>query len=1065
MINFKKELNKEQYKAVCSTGVTLCIAGAGTGKCVAGSTLVYTNKGIIPIKDIPNYYEVIKNKCESEIIGFNDYGKRKKCESSHWFKFKKEKTITIKTESGYSIRGTYEHPIVVLKDDGKIEFKKINDIKKDDYIALSKNNDLWSKEDIISKGKAYILGLLVADGYLAHKSGLISLSNSDPAIIKKYYKLMKKEFGITNIKERKSKYSATIDHDIFGLEFKRKLERLGLKMVTSTYKEIPWSVLCSSKKVVKSFLQGYLDVESSMGNSNLEVCSASKKLIHQLQVVLLNFGIRSSVKNKKVKSYKDNKYYRLTISGFAIRKFKEEIDYNTHKKYKGMLKNIYERKANTNVEVYPNQCALLKKLKNKYNLAIRKRYLEGETYPSLNHLYKLLNKADQEDSDVIYLLRIANNFLFEKVEKVTRHKKLINVYDFTVPMYHSFVANGFINHNTRVLIHKVAKLIEDGVDPKKILLLTFTNKAAKEMMYRASKLIKGGDKIQGGTFHSFALKMLRKYHKLAGFKKKTFTVLDNADIKDIIAIVKNELPKNIKRDIKISNAAIYNIISKSLNRGISVKKIIKEEYDNSFKNFVKGIILLKKRYKKYKDKNSLVDFDDILFRFRDLLDKNPKKIRWKTASMFKYVLVDEYQDTNTVQDDITYLITDKRNRQLMVVGDEDQSIYKFRGAKYSNILEFENKYDNVHKILLVKNYRSYQEILNPSNNVINKNKSKDFKKELVAHRGNSDNKPIYIKTVNNTFEAEYVLKEILKLKNRGIKLNDIAVLFRYARASSYLEPMLNKTRIHYVKYGGIKFFDQAHIKDLMCFLRLVTNIKDKISWLRVLKLVFKVGDTTATGIMNDVLKVGLNNFDFDKYKKRKYGDDVADILRTLKLCRTKNTALEKKLETINKCYDKHLKRIHKNHKSRIVDIQAAFNMITERKSIVKFLDEVSLENPENNQEKITDNTLVLSTIHSAKGLEWKAVFIICFHPGSLPSVFATTKEDIEEERRLAYVAMTRAEDKLYITNPKGINKGICNPDDFMEEDMYELEENKSEEEIFLTDDIIKENFISREYWG
>ncbi len=647
----KKILNPQQLKAATfNKGNCLVVAGAGSGKCVKGSSLVFTEKGIIPIKQIPNYFNVTDDKCNCGVITYSSKtGKKIKKYTSHWFNMGISDIYKLKLESGFEIEGTPENPVLTLTDVGDLAFKKLKDINSNDYVVLSKNNELWSstnfkiknyfnKEVELNSDIARLLGYLVADGTL-HIDNSISFSNSEILPIKSYYDIVNSYFrvDITDIKVRSKIDSRTTDHYISVPWFKTDLKRFGLKMVKSVKKEIPHSVLTSSRECVIAFLQGYMDLESSVEGNTIEVTTASNKLAKQLQVVFLNLGIRVTLNPKIVKEYPDNKYWRLCISGNALRTYKEKINYYTHKGYRSELETICKKKSNTNKEVYPNQNGRLKRLKvNKQNNKILKDYLVGRRNPSSRKLKQILSfSQDKGSKDYIFLDNISDNFLFEKVDVCKNIYRPKRVYDFTVSKTHSFVVNGFVNHNTHALTYRVAYMIHKGVDPNDILLLTFTNKAAKEMIARVGKLVKmdSNFKIEGGTFHSFALKIMFRYIEQIEPRLKKFNVIDSSDSQNILKFLINENSR-----YHVFGFPKYKYIHSKFSYSINTDTTIAEAFKSTGRH-IELITRLYQEFKYYKLKNGMVDYDDLLIYLLKILEN--KKLRDIISRRYRYILADE----------------------------------------------------------------------------------------------------------------------------------------------------------------------------------------------------------------------------------------------------------------------------------------------------------------------------------------------------------------------------------------------------------------------------------------
>ncbi|RJP29615.1 MAG: ATP-dependent helicase [Candidatus Omnitrophota bacterium] len=570
---------------------------------------------------------------------------------------------------------------------------------------------------------------------------------------------------------------------------------------------------------------------------------------------------------------------------------------------------------------------------------------------------------------------------------------------------------------TRVLVYRVAYLVENGVSPEEILLLTFTRKAAEEMLRRASLLLDNRcQRVSGGTFHSFANLMLRRYAKFLSMPSN-FTILDQSDAEDAINLMRAQLGLNKTEKRFPRKKAVHEIISKSINKAQPIEDVLYEEYPH-FMEWTEEIKNIRDSYNKYKASKFLLDYDDLLIYFRDLLVKN-EDIRVKLSKRFKYIMVDEYQDTNKLQAFIACLLASEHHN-IMVVGDDAQSIYSFRGANFRNILDFPKIFKEAKIITLEENYRSTQKILNLTNDVIRYSKE-GFEKNLYTKR-KGGSKPVYIETRDENGQSKFIADKILELREEGVELKDIAVLFRSGWHSNDLEIELSSRDIPFAKYGGQKFVEAAHIKDIVSYLRIMHNASDEISWHRILLLMRGVGSKTATQIINEIL-VHKQYSGIDSKFTRKIEDLRAlfEIFHGLDDC-----SLTKPAELIRifmKHYEPLLKEKYDDFNKRLGDLDSLIRIASRYDSLENFLVDLALEPPERNiieaglRDK-DDSGVTLSTIHSAKGLEWHTVFIIYVAEGHLPSYLSLEDEEaIEEERRLFYVASTRAKENLFLLKP------------------------------------------------
>jgi DNA helicase-2/ATP-dependent DNA helicase PcrA len=568
---------------------------------------------------------------------------------------------------------------------------------------------------------------------------------------------------------------------------------------------------------------------------------------------------------------------------------------------------------------------------------------------------------------------------------------------------------------TKTLTYRVARLIEDGINPKNILLLTFTKKAAQEMLSRASIVLDSRcEQVAGGTFHSFANIILRKYSSFLELKNN-FTITDRADSEDIVNHIRaNVIGKQEKRFPK--KGTILDIYSKAVNKNIPSTEVIMSEY-SQFEHCTDKINEIICSYNDYKRKNSILDYDDLLLYLRTLLETQID-IRKKLSNQYKYIMVDEYQDTNTIQSQIIQLLASEHNN-VMAVGDDSQSIYSFRGANFKNILEFPNVFANTKIIKLEQNYRSSQNILSLANEILLKAKEK-YSKKLFSTIENPI-KPALISASDMKTEAEFITQRILELgEEENISLNDICVLARSARMTYNLEIELAKKGIPYKKFGGMKFIEAAHVKDIIAHLRVILNPSDIISYTRILLLLDGIGNQSA----NKLLPVLAEDGDI-KTKKLpvKNSDAVIKLIELININQKDIFNPKKVVQSVLKYYEPILKDKYDDFSKREKDLEHFLALSEKYTSLEDFLSDLALEPPDTSVTDIEqgankDEFLTLSTIHSAKGLEYKAIFIIGAVDGRFPSLYSfNSPEDLDEELRLMYVAITRAKTHLAITYP------------------------------------------------
>jgi DNA helicase-2/ATP-dependent DNA helicase PcrA len=588
----------------------------------------------------------------------------------------------------------------------------------------------------------------------------------------------------------------------------------------------------------------------------------------------------------------------------------------------------------------------------------------------------------------------------------------------------SLVIAGAGSGKTRVVTYRVAYLIEKGIDPSRIMLLTFTNKAAREMLHRVELLIKGeARRVWGGTFHHIGNMILRRYGDAINLNPN-FTILDREDSRELIESCVAELKLRTDKMFP-KGKVLVDVIGYAVGTERSVREEIEDNYSHLI-IYTEEIEEVKRRYDSKKRGMNLVDFDDLLFLWKKILVDVPA-IRDKLSERFLHVLVDEYQDTNKIQAEIVDLMA-WRHKSLMVVGDDSQAIYSFRGACFDNIIEFPDRYPDTKIFKLTTNYRSTNEILHLANESISLN-SRQFPKDL-----NSLNRtgpmPALIPLMNTGQQAEFIAQRILDLIDEGVPLKEIAVLYRSHYQSMDLQMELTRRRIPYEVRSGLRFFEQAHIKDVISYLRAVLNPGDEISWTRILKLTPGIGNVTALKIWDRVktsenpLEIVTSDDMINILPKR--GRENWQMFRDNMAGLKEESVLNDPSETIRRIlrngYDAYLKGNYENYEERREDIEQLSNYANNFKSAREFLSELALLTSVQSEDIIETGeeggTIVLSTVHRAKGLEWSRVFIIGLIDGAFPS--AKSMDDLtkeEEERRVFYVALTRAKDELYLCYP------------------------------------------------
>jgi DNA helicase-2/ATP-dependent DNA helicase PcrA len=586
---------------------------------------------------------------------------------------------------------------------------------------------------------------------------------------------------------------------------------------------------------------------------------------------------------------------------------------------------------------------------------------------------------------------------------------------------------------TRTIVYSVAKLLVSGVKPSEIMLVTFTNKAAKEMIKRVEILLGKRPKgIWAGTFHSMGNRFLRKYAKTLGLKPN-FTIMDQTDSKGLMKLAINQANVKEFEERFPSSAVAKNILSFSINCNKTIREVILWKYPQ-FDND-KIITKLKEVlniYKAKKARDNLVDFDDLLVFWNRLLDE--RMVAKSIAQRIKYVLVDEYQDTNYIQDEIiSKIVKENPNQNVMAVGDDAQSIYAFRGANFENILNFEKKYKDCKRYVITYNYRSVPQILDLANNSIKHNK-KQHKKNMKPARTEGET-PFQVNVGDEWEQARFITSQVLKLRTDDYKFSEMAVLCRAAFHLLQIELELQAKNIPYEVRAGVAFFEKAHIKDLLANLRIIENPYDEIAWSRVFSIIPGIGSASAEKIFRAIsstsnpLETLLNKSFFTTKMK---GGRIPEKGRKRIILHAKNLidftsqdAPEEIIKSLVKTLEDHIRSKYENWQERIDDLTQLGVYAQKYPTIRRFLETLSLNVSSIESKSVRmglqtedEKPLVLSTIHRAKGLEWRVVFIPMLCEDFFPSSRVIGDADAyEEERRVFYVATTRAKDQLYLVSP------------------------------------------------
>ncbi len=570
---------------------------------------------------------------------------------------------------------------------------------------------------------------------------------------------------------------------------------------------------------------------------------------------------------------------------------------------------------------------------------------------------------------------------------------------------------------TRTLVYRVARLVEVGISPRNILLLTFTRKAASEMLEGAAGLADSRCRqVSGGTFHSLAHRVLRSHAERAGYDPR-FTIMDRADMEEVVQSLTKELhvTKGSVRFPKRSTLA--TILSKSVNLQTSIESLVEEEF-SQFLEYVDPLQTLGNLYGAYKRNNQLMDYDDLLLNLSRLLAED-EELRRLLSEQYRYIMVDEYQDTNGIQAEIIRrLASDHEN--IMVVGDDSQSIYSFRGASFRNMFDFPEIFPGARVIKLEENYRSTQPIL-VFTNALMASAARKYAKCLRTRR-TGGGPPKVVDTRTEPEQAAFVRGLVQEQRRSGRPLSDIAILFRAAFHSFELELELARHDIPFVKHGGFKFMESAHIKDLLAHLRVAANADDAVSLGRILRLVKHIGPGKSQAITEWLKESGNTPGHIKQWPGAGKRDTGLETLAAVldRICKPDPSPKEA-VETAIAYYEPILKERFDDFPKRMNDLQQLPHMAARYRSLRSFLDDLTLEPPTSSADlepERPSDYLTLSTVHSAKGLEWSVVVVIWVMEGYFPSPRAYGNEDdLEEERRLLYVAATRARDELFLCYP------------------------------------------------
>src|SRR5881398_272449 len=599
----------------------------------------------------------------------------------------------------------------------------------------------------------------------------------------------------------------------------------------------------------------------------------------------------------------------------------------------------------------------------------------------------------------------------------------------TAPPGPILVIAGAGSGKTRTLTYRVAYLLENGIDPRNILLLTFTNKAAREMLVRVTNLLPvDASGLWGGTFHSVGNRILRRHGTALGYSGG-FTIMDREDQKDLIETVVASAgidPKEIRFPKGDVLAEIFSFV---VNTEKPLEQLLAEHFPY-FLPLLDKIQEVHERYEKKKKATNSMDFDDLLQNTLSMFQQH-ERIAEVYRRQFQFILVDEYQDTNKIQADLVDLLA-RDHRNVMVVGDDAQSIYSWRGANFQNILEFPKRYPQAQVFKIEMNYRSVPEILDVANAAIAAN-VQQFRKHLRPTRESNAVKPALVALNDGAEQAQFVAQRIIELRDEEVDLSDIAVLYRAHYHAIELQLELSRRGIPYQITSGIRFFEQAHIKDVTAFIRFVANQRDEVAFRRMVKLLPGIGNRSAENLWNAWDRSLNERGEITSFserllamsvsaKSKKHWTQLAHTLDEIAPDGQLNPPSEMITSVVEAIYDDYAKVNFTNYELRREDLNQLAAFARQFKDLNEFLSQLALISnvdaeaaPNQTGDKEAVN---LSTVHQAKGLEFRTVFVIWLTDGMFPSSRSMDeRKDLEEERRLFYVAITRAKDELYLTYP------------------------------------------------
>ena len=1016
-------LNEEQQRAVkLHKGRVCIIAGAGSGKCIAGDSMVLTDEGLdrIDYGSCPSDDEKESIKRTKRIVLSHTMEEEV---ATHWHKVRASSVVHITTASGYELTGTPEHRIKILNNNGNLGWATLDTLSPDSVCAMALSS-LYGTRNLGDLG--YLLGLLVGDGCLSLAGGAVGFAKNHPAIEAEYRRILGSAFGITKVTTRRKPGTNSVTHTFHSVAAKQELEKLGLKMVTAPFKEVPTCVLEADKKSQIEFIHGLFDTDAGVHAATLEYSTASETLGRQVQLLFLNMGMRI---NRSLKVVNGKSYWRLQLMGEALRKFHTDIGFGlAHEKQLKLIQAVSST-PNTNRDIIYHQANRFKRLRQHmqkeswwdgHEQAVThppmslKDYFSGKRNPSRQRCDEICKLLPQDDPDVQQLRFLSRHFWFDPIKTVEIVDGDRFVYDLTVNQSHSYVANGFVNHNTRVLIERIADMIESGVPAHSILAFTFTKKAAMEMQERIEQAIGAAVyDLTVGTIHATLWHILQEHtNRIPGYQYGMAILRDWQQRK----IIKNihEEHRLTSEDPMTCRRVIGNAKNRMLHPGNEFTGWL--ESRGFFPKAIDYYNFVYTEYESEKRRERLIDFDDMLLLTRDMFKLHPDVLRqWQQR--WEYISVDEYQDINPVQEAVIDMLSETHGN-LFVVGDARQSIFGFRSSDPGYILNFPHKHLDAKVVRLNRNYRCGEVILTHANRLIANND--EGREPMICESGLEGDVVVMDPWDTNEDEAEAVAVHI---DNYDGKFKDVAVLYRCNHQSRAVEDALIKHHIPYEIIGSEGFYGRAEIKDLVAYMEVTTAMDDLKDWSFIERIVNRPTRYLGKAFLaewNDLAKKhGPINCLLGKYSSVNRRS-ISNVTRLHAELHELNRRLASPAEFTlyirhNMGYDTWFLENRSDEEaeeiealSNLNEFSAAATNFTSVQAMLNYIRDVQ----KRNEQETDSNRVKLMSLHRAKGLEFPVVFVTGMSDVLLPHLRA---EDLCEERRLMYVGATRAKEKLTLS--------------------------------------------------